>query len=147
MFFQLFAYFVCKLFAIGDKNCSCHFIVLCLRKQICRNMSRIVCSVCNNKNFAGTRNHININSAENLLFSLCNKGITGTHNFINLGYTFCSVSKGSNRLRTTDFEDSVHPCNACRRKNNGLDFTFFCRSYHNNFRATCNFCRNAVHKN
>ena len=101
-----------------------------------------------NKDFAGTCDHVDINGAEQQLFSSSHKDISGADDFVNLGNGLGAVSHCRYRLSAAHKKDSVNARELCR----GDDIrvrraVLLRRSTHDNFLHACDFCGDRVHEN
>ena len=138
---------MCQLFTCRNKNCGSELIMLCLGKQVCRNISRISCLICHNQDFTWSCNGINADMTVNCFLCKCYIDISRSYDLVNLRDTLCSVSKGCNCLCTADLVDLIHTgffgCNQCIR----TYFSIFSRRrYHDDLIHTGNLCRHHIHQ-
>ena len=121
--------------------------MLCLTEHISRNLHGVAGAVSNDKYLAWSCYHIDIDNAENLLLGFSYKGVTRTYYLVNLGYRFCTVGKGSYRLRSAHLEDTVNSRDLCSTEDYGI-YLALCvwRCGHYDLVNSRDLCRECVHK-
>ena len=100
--------FFCQLFRICCKNTLSHHIVFGLSQKICCNPFWICRTVCNNKHFCRTCNHVNSHSTVNKFFCLSHKFIARPHNYINFRNRFRSKRHSTNSLTSSAGKNFVN---------------------------------------
>ena len=99
---------MCQLFTCRNKNCGSELIMLCLGKQVCRNISRISCLICHNQDFTwscnGSKGCNCLCTAD--LVDLIHTGFFGCNQCIRTYFSIFS--------RRRYHDDLIHTGNLCR---------------------------------
>ena len=121
--------------------------MLCLRQQICCNVSGGSGLICQYQDLAGARNGINADIAINSFFGKSYENVTGTGDLVDLRYRLGSESHGCDSLGTADLIDGIHTCNISGYQSSGIDLTVFSgRGGHNDLIHTGYLSGDHIHQ-
>ena len=136
-----------KRAACGNQNSGSHLVMLRLRQQVRRHITRIRCLVRKDKDLARSRNRVDADITEHSLFCKCHIDISWAYNLVHLRDALGSERHRSDRLRAAHLIDGVHARLLCRHECGRIDFPVCSRRCrHNDLLHTRHFCRNDIHE-
>jgi len=121
--------------------------MLCLGKQVSRNMFRVAGPVVYHQNFAGAGYHIYPHLTEHKLFGSGHIYVARSGDLVHLRHSPGSVCQGSNSLCPADPEDPVNTGKPCRRQHSRVYLPSRSGADHDDFTNTGNPGRHGVHHN